>query len=109
MKSLEIILLHMLSVIIQDAEELGGEIKVYHIEPTCWLLCNKEVKKTVAVGLVPDLNDKKRKTIGAMEIKVKNYNWAMTEGFTHKDLIDKDLNVLKAVPLHEVSKVLTSK
>ena len=98
----------MLSVIIQDAEELGCEIKVYHIEPTCWLLCNKEIRKTVAVGLVPDLNNKKRKKIGAMEIKVKNYNWAMAEGFTHKDLTDKDLNVLNMVPLHEVSKVLAS-
>jgi hypothetical protein len=63
----------------------------------------------VAVGLVPDLEDQKKKKFGAMEIKVKNYNWAISEGFTHKDLVEKDLNVLKMVPLHEVSKVLTSK
>ena len=45
-----------------------------------------------------------------MQIKIKNYKWAMSEGFSHKDLIDKDnLNVLKTIPLHKVSKVLASK
>ena len=112
MKALEVILLHMISVIIQDAEELGCEVKTYHIEPECWLLCDKDAKKTIAIGLVPDLKseDGRRKTIGAMQIKIKNYKWAMSEGFSHKDLIDKDnLNVLKTIPLHKVSKVLASK
>ena len=107
--SLKMILLHMLSVIIQDAKELGCEIKTYHVDSNCWLLANTEKKKTIAFGLVPDLNNKDRKKIGAIEIKINKWIWAECEGFTKKQMIDKELGVFEIVPVHEVSRVLANK
>ena len=109
MDSLKLILLHILSVIIEDAEELGCKVDIYNVEPNCWLLANKGIKKTVAVGLVPDLNRKRKKRVGAMEIKVNKLNWASAEGFTFDDMIEKDLDVFHKVRLSDVAKILANK
>ena len=107
---LEVILLHALSIIIEDAEELGADVKIYNVEKNCWLLSDKKREKTVAVGLIPELKKKsKKKIIGAMEIKIHKLNWASAEGFTYEDMIDKELGVFEKVYLSEVANVLAGK
>ena len=101
--------MHILSIIIEDAEELGCNVEIYNVEHNCWLLANPGIKRTVAVGLVPDLGKKRKKTVGAMEIKINKLNWASAEGFTYDEMIEKELGVFSKVRLSDVAKLLANK
>jgi len=101
------ILLHILEKIVKDIRNKGCKAKTYQIEPRCWMISNKKLKRTVAFGWVPNTNDKRlRRMIGAFEIKLPKLHWATAEGFTHNEMIDKDLGVFKMVEISEIADIL---
>ena len=102
------LLLNIIETILEQAEDLGCEdIELYHVEPTCWILRHAKLQKNVAFGYVPNTDDKElKREIGAFEIKTKQLNWALAEGFTHRQMIDQ-LDVFEMVPIYKVAERLS--
>ena len=101
------ILLHILGKIIKDVKAKGCKAKTYQIEERCWMISNKRLRKTVSFGYVPDIDDENlKRIIGAFEINLAKLKWAAAEGFTHNEMIDKNLGVFKMVEISEIPDVL---
>ena len=101
------ILLHILEKIVKDIKNKGCKAKTYQIEPRCWMISNQKRKRTVAFGHVPDVNDENLgRIIGAFEVNLVKLKWASAEGFTHNEMIDKDLGVFEMVEISEIPNIL---
>ena len=69
--------------------------------------CIKSIERFNKILIFDNSNDKElKREIGAFEIKTKQLNWALAEGFTHRQMIDQ-LDVFEMVPIYKVAERLS--